>query len=100
MTKDPKIQWIDFRADKFLDDESMSRLIRRLSNASISSLTSIGTPASHSNGLPGVVGSVGPMDVPADADPQACLEVFCSHWAQIKGEYPQLLPIFLLDCVI
>ncbi|XP_022084382.1 FTS and Hook-interacting protein-like isoform X2 [Acanthaster planci] len=63
----------------------MSRLIRRLSNASITSLTSIGTPASHSNGLPGVVGSVGPMDVPADADPQACLEVFCSHWAQIKG---------------
>ncbi|XP_038055074.1 FTS and Hook-interacting protein-like isoform X2 [Patiria miniata] len=63
----------------------MSRLIRRLSNASITSITSIGTPASHTNGLPGVAGSVGPMDVPADADPQACFEVFCSHWAQIKG---------------
>ncbi|XP_033631661.1 FTS and Hook-interacting protein-like isoform X1 [Asterias rubens] len=62
----------------------MSRLIRRLSGSSLSSITTIG---GSTNGapLPGVVGSVGPMAIPAGADPQACFEVFCSHWAQIKG---------------
>ena len=64
----------------------MSRLIRRLSGSSLSSITTIG---GSTNGapLPGVVGSVGPMAIPAGADPQACFEVFCSHWAQIKGEF-------------
>ena len=67
---------------KSLHVDIMSRLIRRLSNASVSSVGSSakGLP------LPRVVGYVGPMAIPADADPQACFEVFCSHWAQIKGE--------------